>query len=128
MKYDFSTLYTNIPHNDLIEKLSRLVSFVFEGGDSKYISVSDKFRASWLKRNYKNPCFSERGVKISVKHLIENCYFTVGQTVLKQVIGIPMGIDPAQLWANVYLYSYEENFISGMIQSGFIQPKFLLFY
>ena len=77
--YDFSTLYTSIPHNDLIEKLSRLVSFVFEGGDSKYISVSDKFHASWSKRNYENPCFSERGVKIAVKHLILNCYITVGK-------------------------------------------------
>ena len=51
--YDFSTLYTTIPHNDLIEKLSRLVSFAF--GYSKYISVSKKFHASWAKRNYNKP-------------------------------------------------------------------------
>ena len=121
--YDFSTLYTTIPHNDLIEKLSRLVSFVFEGGDSKYISVSDKFHASWSKKNCKNPCFSERGVKIAVKHLIENCYFTVGKTVLRQAIGIPMGIDPAPFWANLYLYSYEENFISDMIQSDKVRAR-----
>ena len=114
---DFSTLYTTIPHNDLIEKLSRLVSFVFEGGDSKYISVSDKFHASWSKRNYKNPCFSERGVKIAVKHLIENCYFTVGKPVLRQAIGIPMDIDPAPFWANLFCYSYEEDYISDMIKS-----------
>ena len=45
--------------------------------------------------------FSERGVKIAVKHLIENCYFTVRKTVLRQAIGIPMGIDPAPFWANL---------------------------
>ena len=43
-----------------------------------------------------------------MKHLIENCYFTVGQTVLRQAIGILMGIDPAPFLVNLYLYNYEE--------------------
>ena len=125
--YDFSALYTTILHNDLIEKLSRLVSFVFEGGDSNCISVSDKFHASWSKRNYKNPCVSERGVKIAMKHLIENCYFTVRQTVLRQAIGIPMGIDPAPFWDNLYLWSCEEDNISNMSKSDKVCARHSLY-
>ena len=30
--YDFSTLYTKIPHQDLIAKLNSIIDFVFEGG------------------------------------------------------------------------------------------------
>ena len=35
-----------------------------------------------------------------------------------QSIGIPMGIDPAAFWANLYLYSYEEEFISDLVKGG----------
>ena len=34
-----------------------------------------------------------------------------------------MGIDPAPFWANLYLYNYEENFISDMIQSDKVRAR-----
>ena len=37
---------------------------------------------------------------------------------MRQAIGIPMGIDPAPFWANLYLYSYEEHFISNLVKNG----------
>ena len=37
---------------------------------------------------------------------------------MRQAIGIPMGIDPAPFWANLYLYSYEEEFISDLVKNG----------
>ena len=52
--------------------------------------------------------FSKNALKKSVRHLIENCYFTVGNSLLRQKIGIPMSIDPAPFWANLFLYTYEE--------------------
>ena len=58
-----------------------------------------------------------------MKHSIENCYFTVGKTVLRQAIGIPMGIDPAPFWANLYLYSYEKDYISDMIKSDKVRAR-----
>ena len=54
---------------------------------------------------------------------MENCYFTVGKTVLRQAIGIPMCIDPAPFWANLYLYSYEEDYISDMIKSDKVRAR-----
>ena len=110
--YDFSTLYTKIPHNDLIKKLSEIISFVFAGGDKKYIITPEKGNAYWGNKTSKHPCFSQNGLIIAVKHLIQNCFFTVGNFVMRQAIGIPMGIDPAPFWANLYLYTYEKDFIS----------------
>ena len=49
--------------------------------------------------------FSHEKLKITVKHLIQNCFFTVGNITIQQVIGIPMGIDPAPFWANLLLYT-----------------------
>ena len=39
----------------------------------------------------------------------------MGNTVLRQAIGIPMGIDPAPFWANLFLYAYESNYMSDLI-------------
>ncbi len=44
-------------------------------------------------------------------------YFTVGNVVLRQAIGIPMGIDPAPFWANLFLYRYEERYMTELISS-----------
>ena len=37
---------------------------------------------------------------------------------MRQAIGIPMGIDPAPFWANLYLYTYEEDFITNLVNCG----------
>ena len=47
--YDFSTLYTKIPHQNLIDRLNQLIDFVFEGGDKNHILISKKGEAYWGK-------------------------------------------------------------------------------
>ena len=39
--------------------------------------------------------------------MLSNCYFTVGDYLVQQVIGIPMGWDPAPYVANIFLFYYE---------------------
>ena len=38
--YDFSTLYTNLPHDDLIRILNEIIDFVFEGGNKQFIGFT----------------------------------------------------------------------------------------
>ena len=38
--FDFSTLYTKLPHNKLIKELSAVIDFAFEGGKCKFIEIS----------------------------------------------------------------------------------------
>ena len=59
----------------------------------------------------KKVCFSKSSLKSAVKHLIENCFFSVGNIIMRQAIVIIMGIDPAPFWANLFLYTYEEEYI-----------------
>ena len=42
---------------------------------------------------------------------------------MRQAIGIHMGIDPAPCWANLYLYSYVEDFISNLVENGGKEEK-----
>ena len=44
-------------------------------------------------------------------------------TVLRQAIGIPMGIDPAPFWANLFLYAYESSYISDLITSDKVKAR-----
>ena len=36
----------------------------------------------------------------------------VGNSLLRQNIGIPIGIDPALVWGNLFLYTYENEYMS----------------
>ena len=100
-----------------MKELHKLIDFCFDGGNKKYIKINKWGRASWGKKTKDSVGFTKIQLKVAVKHLIENCYFTVGNTVLRQAIGIPMGIDPAPFWANLFLYAYEVNYMSHLIAS-----------
>ena len=112
--FDFTTLYTKIDHNDLIQVLNSVIDKAFKGGRKKYISFVGK-TAFWVGKTRSKQCFSKSSLKEAVKFLIESCYFTVGNLLVRQTIGIPMGIDPAPFWANLYLHWYEDRFMSELI-------------
>ena len=114
--FDFSTLYTKLPHNDLIKVLNSHIDFVFEGGTGKFLGYSDS-KVFWKKKATRKATISRSQLKALVKHLITRTYFAVGNLIIRQSIGIPMGIDPAPFWANLYLYFYEHKFITGLMSS-----------
>ena len=93
--FDFSSLYTKLPHNKLRMVLNSLIDFCFDGGESKYITVNN-YGARWVK-NIKDNIISlnKQQIKDAVAYLLFNCYFTVGPEIFCQIVGIPMGSDPA---------------------------------
>ena len=112
MTFDFSTLYTKIPHNKLLYVLNQLVDFCFKGGDKSFIVVSE-WGAKWVNSvNDQNVWFDKKRIKSAVKYLLDNCFFKVGNFLFRQRIGIPMGSDPAPFFANLFLYFYESKWIN----------------
>ena len=109
--FDFSTLYTKIPHDKLLIQLTNIIKFIFKGGDRKYISVT-KNGANWVKCGRKSSVLYDINKTLNaVKYILDNCYFKFGDLVFRQIIGIPMGIDPAPYFANLFLYMYESSWI-----------------
>ena len=91
--FDFSTLYTKLPHDKLIKELCEVIDFVFDAGNNQHIAISKHGKAYWSKNKPKtSTSFTKYSLKVAVKHLVQNCYFTVGNVVMRQAIGIPMGI------------------------------------
>ena len=115
--YDFKTLYTKIEHVNLVEKLNSVIDFAFKGGKGKVIRFNN-FKAYWAKSKSGKSFFTKNSLKCVVKYLIENCHFQIGNLLLSQIIGIPMGIDPAPFWANLFLSSYESDFMNNTIKEN----------
>ena len=53
-----------------------------------------------------------------IEFLIDNIFVQFGGCLFRQVIGIPMGTNCAPLLADLFLYSYENEFLDNMIRSG----------
>ena len=120
--FDFSTLYTKLPHSDLINVLKYIIDFVFQGGNKKYIDFS-RNTAFWSHKPKHLNFFTKTSLKRAVEHLITCCYFEVGNKIVLQTIGIPMGIDPAPFWANLYLSKHECDFMSKLIKTDISRAK-----
>ena len=117
--YDFSTLYTKIPHAKLKSVLNEITDFCFQGCANSKIFINFG-GARWChnpdsKANCKKKLMDKDIVKKSIAYLLDNCYFTVGKDIFKQEIGIPMGTDPAPFMANLFLYYYENKFMKELI-------------
>lgn len=121
--FDFSTLYTKLPHNKLLDVLHKLIDFCFTGGDHKYITIS-KFGARWCKERCDNKIsFDKQSMKDAVTYLLSNCFFTVGLKIFCQIIGIPMGSDPAPFFANLFLYHYESKWVNTIKKNDLIRAR-----
>ena len=123
--FDFSTLYTKIPHDKLLFVLNELTDVCFNGGNRELISVT-KSGARWVtKPSSHGITFTKSTLKEAIKYLMENCFFTLGDRIFRQTIGIPMGSDPAPFMANLFLYYYESNYVKKVKKKDiFIARKF----
>lgn len=109
--YDFSTLYTTLPHNLIKQKFSYLIKWSFDKSGCDYISCSsyNSFFSEKPYKKYTNWTCNEM-IK-AVNFLLDNIYVRFGDKVYRQIIGIPMGTNCAPLIADLFLYCYEYQFM-----------------
>ena len=120
--YDFSTLYTNIPHDKLIKTLSSVIDFAFKGRTQGKISITSYGIANWCNSS-KYFVFDIKSLKKAVEYVINNCYFAIGNQVFQQIIGIPMGSDPAPFFANLFLFYYEWQYINNLKKENVVSAR-----
>jgi hypothetical protein len=116
--YDFSTLYTAIPHTKLKRQLSWVIGDAFKTSGKKYISVY-KNSAGWTDSPRENTMALDCKTVIELTNwLISNIYVTFGDKIFRQKVGIPMGTDCAPFLANLFLYSYEYKWLDKQRKLG----------
>ena len=108
--YDFSTLYTTLPHNLIKEKLTELIGRTF-GREKKYIACNYS-RAFFTNEIYEG-YYMWTGVDVcnALVFLLDNIFVRFGQQIYRQVVGIPMGTNCAPLVADLFLFCYEKEFM-----------------
>jgi hypothetical protein len=126
---DFSTMYTTIPHDDLVARVRQVCREAFGFiARTKFSPAfdADDVVAEWSPHGVKwSRAGEENAVRSSlscnevgdlVQFLVSNTFLVNGQqqgvpVVRRQRIGIPMGTNAAPALANIYLHSYECDFI-----------------
>ena len=116
--WDFSTLYTTIPHSDLLDRIKKLIRLLFHKNDNQNLLVNERnaFFSPNDKDNYLS--FSCQKFCELLDFLIGNIYVKLGDEIFRQILGIPMGTNCAPLLANLYLFSYEYDFIMDLKQQN----------
>ena len=124
--YDFATLYTNIPHDELKNNIRVLVHEAFKVRGAKYLVVNRHGKAHWsLVTSLTAECTSIDESKLLewMEYLINNVYIKVGNRVYRQTIGIPMGTDCAPQMANLFLFHYEYSYMKRLMRDNLCIAK-----
>ena len=97
----------HIKRNTIIGKIS-------DGGVG-IVDFELKLRA--IKASWKNKYTEEDIIKM-LEFLVDNIFVVFAGKVFQQIVGIPMGTNCAPLLADIFLYSYEAEFIQSLLSAG----------
>ena len=107
--YDFSTLYTTLPHNLIKEKLTELIEQIFNREGSLYLACNDKHALLLLNNLNDINCDHVRNCD-ALHYLLDNIFIRFGSKLCRQIVGIPMGTNCALLVADLF-FCYERGFM-----------------
>ena len=108
--YDFSTLYTTLPHHLIKDKLIDLINRTFIRENTRYLACNEEcaFFTSDVHVYNNHNLWSCQKVCDALFDLLDNIYIRFGTKLYRQTIGIPMGTNCAPLVADVFLFVMRE--------------------
>ena len=118
--FDFSTLYTTIPHDKRKSKLKEVINqcFFHKKGNRRFQYVVISYKGIYFVRDLSNaPQKYSEVIKI-LEYLIDNIFVEFGGRIFQQTIRKPMGTNCAPLLADLFLYSYEAEFVQSLLKAG----------
>ena len=103
--FDFSTLYTTLPHDKLKTRLKETIhkAFSHRNYGSKFVVLGYNSTYFSNKIQKDKTCYSEEQVISMLEFLIDNIFVSFGGTLFQQVVGRPMGTNCALLLADLFL-------------------------
>ena len=109
--YDFSTLYTTLPHNLIKEKLTELIEQTFNREGSLYLACNDKnaFFTSEQPKRYK--LWSCKKMCDALHYLLDNIFIRFDSKLYRQIVGIPMRTNCAPPDVYLFLFCYERLYV-----------------
>ena len=118
--FDFSTLYTNLPLDNIYESLKRLLIKMFKNSGSVGIMVNaDRDKSFWFQgKDYAGyKIYTLDKLLDALKFILYNTYVQFGGNIFKQIKGIPMGGNASPFIADLYLAWHEFCFMNRLMSS-----------
>ena len=119
--FDFSTLYTTIPHQKLKSRLATIIrnSFIHKNGNRRYkFLVLGREGPYFIKEHSDSKHKYTEDDIVKMLEFLVDIFVVFGGKVFQQIVGIPMGTNCAHLLADIFLYSYEAEFIQSLHSTG----------
>ena len=105
--YDFSTLYTTLPHKLTKKKLTELIEQTFNRDGSLYLACNDKNALFTSEQPKLFKLWSHQKMCDALHYLLDNIFISFGSKLYRQVVGIPMGTNFAPLAADFFFVMIE---------------------
>ena len=116
---DFSTLYTKLSHRDI----KAVLKLTFSRNKSTLYTVYTS-SAGWFKNPRKTTVhFSAEKLIETICFIIDTSYFRIEELIFKQDIGVPIGIDPGPLIANLTLRYFENLYMSNLYKRDYASAR-----
>ena len=111
--YDFSTLYTTLPHHLIKEKLIDLINRTFIRENTQYLAYNEEcdFFTSDVYNNHNVWSYQKVCDALIFFIFWIIFFFRFGTKLYRQTIGISMGTNFAPLVVDLFLFCYERDFM-----------------
>ena len=112
--YDFSTLYTTLPHHLIKDQLINLINRTFIRENIQFLACNEEcaFFTTDVYNNHN--LWSCQKVCDALVYLLYNIFIRFGTKPYRQTVGIPMGTNCAPLVADLFLFCYERDFMKSL--------------
>ena len=112
--YDFSTLYTTLPHNLIRNQLVDLIENTFRREEVVNLACNEERAFFTSEEHKKYDVWSCQKVTDALIYLLDNIYIRFGSKLYRQNVRIPMGTNCAPLVADLFLFCYKRDFMKSL--------------
>ena len=120
--FDFSTLYTSIAHDLFKSHMNSIINNAFKhkNGATRYTHIKVCRNKSYFTSDplIGDNKYTANDICKMIEFLVDNIYVRFGAQLFRQMVGILMGTNCAPLLADLFLYSYENEFLDKLIKEG----------
>ena len=113
---------TSIPHDLLKSRMNSIINNAFKhkNGATRYTHIKVCRNKSYFTSDPLNGDnkYTANDICKMIEFLVDNIYVRFGGQLFRQMVGIPMGTNCAPLLADLFLYSYENEFLDKLIKEG----------
>ena len=120
--FDLFTLYTTISHQKLKSMQATIIrnSSINKNRNRRYQYLVLGRDGPYFVREHSDSKskYTEEDIIRMLEFLVDNILVVFAGKVFQQIIGIPMGTNCAPLLVDIFLYSYEAEFIQSLLSTG----------